>query len=225
MATDFETASPALQKAVRSLVGGFSAIPADWAQAVAEKLDDEELYAMPMWGTVFIANDMDKSNIEKLLTEAVPEDAVGLIEFAEDHGIEIAENEMKLLALAASDDDHEDEVRRIRGEVMEQWQESGNDNAALASFGWQNVGSTGIVAREIDGHLMLGINGAGYDFYEAHWMPLYLALGYSWHKSEEKPTKAKRKVKPCSNCGGPEGYPGKHAVGCPLGVKRKRKVG
>ena len=26
-----------------------------------------------------------------------------------------------------------------------------------------------------------GINGAGYDFYEAHWIPLYKARGIQWH--------------------------------------------
>lgn len=27
-----------------------------------------------------------------------------------------------------------------------------------------------------------GIDGAGYDFYEAHWIPLYRARGLEWHK-------------------------------------------
>ena len=26
-----------------------------------------------------------------------------------------------------------------------------------------------------------GIDGAGYDFYEAHWIPLYKARGLKWH--------------------------------------------
>lgn len=30
--------------------------------------------------------------------------------------------------------------------------------------------------------LLLGIDGAGYDFYEAHWVPLYEARGLKWHK-------------------------------------------
>lgn len=29
-----------------------------------------------------------------------------------------------------------------------------------------------------------GIDGAGYDFYEAHWIPLYKARGLHWHKEE-----------------------------------------
>jgi len=27
----------------------------------------------------------------------------------------------------------------------------------------------------------LGVNGAGYDFYEAHWLPLYRLRGLKWH--------------------------------------------
>jgi hypothetical protein len=49
-------------------------------------------------------------------------------------------------------------------------------------YGNQEVASTGIYAFEIDGYLVLGINGAGYDFYESHWIPLYEALGYQWHE-------------------------------------------
>ena len=30
-----------------------------------------------------------------------------------------------------------------------------------------------------------GIDGAGYDFYEAHWCPLYKARGLHWHDTEE----------------------------------------
>ena len=29
-----------------------------------------------------------------------------------------------------------------------------------------------------------GIDGAGYDFYEAHWLPLYNARGLKWHDTE-----------------------------------------
>ena len=33
--------------------------------------------------------------------------------------------------------------------------------------------------------VFIGINGAGYDFYEAHWTPLYDARGLKWHKETE----------------------------------------
>jgi hypothetical protein len=50
-------------------------------------------------------------------------------------------------------------------------------------YGTDEVGNTGISAFEIEGELVLGINGAGYDFYEHHWIPLYEALGYAWHET------------------------------------------
>lgn len=31
----------------------------------------------------------------------------------------------------------------------------------------------------------IGINGCGYDFYEAHWLPLYRKMGICWHTTEE----------------------------------------
>lgn len=34
------------------------------------------------------------------------------------------------------------------------------------------------------GHFF-GIDGAGYDFYEEHWIPLYKARGLHWHNEEE----------------------------------------
>ena len=48
-------------------------------------------------------------------------------------------------------------------------------------YGTEEVGDTGISAFDIDGELVLGIHGAGYDFYEHHWIPFYTALGYAWH--------------------------------------------
>jgi hypothetical protein len=50
-------------------------------------------------------------------------------------------------------------------------------------YGYEEVGDTGIFAFDIDGEVVLGINGAGYDFYEHHWLPLYEALGYAWHET------------------------------------------
>lgn len=32
---------------------------------------------------------------------------------------------------------------------------------------------------------VFGVDGCGYDFYEAHWIPLYKARGLKWHEQEE----------------------------------------
>lgn len=34
-----------------------------------------------------------------------------------------------------------------------------------------------------------GIDGAGYNFYEAHWLPLYNARGLQWHDTETEKSK------------------------------------
>ena len=108
------------------LVDGFSAIPTDWVQIVAQQTG-AEFYGI-MWGTMFIVNDpVDKERIQALL-----------------HTVK----------------DEEDDLS-----------------------GCQEVGQTGINAFDVDGELVLGIQGAGYDFYEHHWVPLYEALGYSWHET------------------------------------------
>ena len=32
--------------------------------------------------------------------------------------------------------------------------------------------------------VLIGIDGAGYDFYESHWIPFYKARGLQWHTKE-----------------------------------------
>lgn len=38
------------------------------------------------------------------------------------------------------------------------------------------------IYRQEDYGYLFGIDGAGYDFYEAHWIPLYRARGLRWHE-------------------------------------------
>lgn len=56
-----------------------------------------------------------------------------------------------------------------------------SDDPTVTTTGWDEVGDTGIYAIECDGELVLGIDGAGYDFYTDHWSKLYDALDYHWH--------------------------------------------
>jgi hypothetical protein len=46
------------------------------------------------------------------------------------------------------------------------------------------VGELGFLVYESDETgILLGIDGAGYDFFERHWVPLYKARGLKWHKA------------------------------------------
>ncbi len=50
----------------------------------------------------------------------------------------------------------------------------GNGLQAMADCGFR-------VYEQEDYGYIFGIDGAGYDFYEAHWIPLYKARGLHWH--------------------------------------------
>jgi len=46
----------------------------------------------------------------------------------------------------------------------------------------KEVAECGFIVYETDEiGVYLGINGAGYDFFEHHWLPLYRARGLKWH--------------------------------------------
>ncbi len=60
-----------------------------------------------------------------------------------------------------------------------------NEDENSETYGFQQLKDLGIYSFMIDGEIVLGINGAGYDFWESHWTPLYDALGYNWHDKEE----------------------------------------
>ena len=55
-----------------------------------------------------------------------------------------------------------------------EWLEDKRNLKAMADCGFR------IYIQEDLGYIF-GIDGAGYDFYEAHWIPLYEARGLMWH--------------------------------------------
>jgi len=71
--------------------------------------------------------------------------------------------------------------RHIRDTLTRLQHADSNELLAMATDGWRAVADTGMLARDFDDELLLGVHGCGYDFFEAHWEPLYDALGYQWH--------------------------------------------
>ena len=57
------------------------------------------------------------------------------------------------------------------------WLEEGDGIRIMSECGFR------IYEHEEFGYFF-GIDGAGYDFYEAHWIPLYKARGLHWHDEE-----------------------------------------
>jgi len=54
------------------------------------------------------------------------------------------------------------------------WIESEINQKAMTDCGFR-------IYRHDDYGFVFGIDGAGYDFYEQHWIPLYKARGLQWH--------------------------------------------
>jgi len=61
-------------------------------------------------------------------------------------------------------------------------EDEGEECAELICGGWHELGDSGVFVRELDEELLVGINGAGYNFYQAHWEKLYEAVGFLWHE-------------------------------------------
>lgn len=61
------------------------------------------------------------------------------------------------------------------------------DNWWLEDGGLQIMADCGFrIYEQEDYDYIFGIDGAGYSFYEEHWIPLYKARGLKWHKEEDK---------------------------------------
>lgn len=58
------------------------------------------------------------------------------------------------------------------------WLEEKNGLEAMARCGFR-------IYRQEDYGYIFGIDGAGYNFYEDHWIPLYKERGIQWHDTEE----------------------------------------
>lgn len=61
------------------------------------------------------------------------------------------------------------------------------DNWWLEDGGLQIMADCGFrIYEQEDYDYIFGIDGAGYSFYDEHWIPLYKARGLKWHKEEDK---------------------------------------
>ena len=70
--------------------------------------------------------------------------------------------------------------------TMWSFSDSSDDYWLTEDGGLQKMADCGFTIFESEEFgYFFGIDGAGYDFYEAHWIPLYKARGLHWHKEDE----------------------------------------
>jgi hypothetical protein len=149
-------------EAVKKMVDGFSGIPQEWVRIVLEHYG--EYHALPVWGTMFIVDFWGEKlykNARVMLGDkselyeeyANDKESLAIIEKA------IAENDWCTL------ENYIDE-------------EMSGERCILDKDG----NTTAMFIYEIDGNYVIGINGAGWDFYSGVWDKLYDIIGLQWNK-------------------------------------------
>ena len=73
------------------------------------------------------------------------------------------------------------QIREIRKQIANFDFGEDTERQRLVDAGWRVIPTTGLFVVELDGYVLVGVDGIGYDFFEAHWQPLYEALGLEWH--------------------------------------------
>lgn len=149
-----------------------SSVPQEWVRIVMES--ENEYRSLPMWGTMWIVNKWDA---EKLLDKSrmmvYDKDEIDLDSMEDD--------ERKLVEKAIEDDDWP---------VLEDYidEEMSGERCVLDKDGH----TTNIFVYEVLDEIVIGVHGAGYDFYDGVWDRLYDTLGFNWH-SEALPNKEEDK--------------------------------
>ena len=159
-----------IQEATREWVSRFDAIP----QSLIEKAygnDITEITPPGLYDRVYI---YDEEKEGKVVHKT--EDDTLIVETDDGKRLEVDVDDMEVL----------------RDNCLPMWGimwmfDDGVDIYWLEELGGlQAMADCGFRVYEIEEGYVFGIDGAGYDFYEAHWIPLYKARGLKWH--DEKAT-------------------------------------
>ena len=147
----------------------FNSVPQDWVQKVAES--EGEYPNLPMWGTMWIIDRwLGEQLWEKSRVMAPSHDEIDLEEVERVEG----EEKRKLLEKAIEDEDWS-ELEMYYDEEM------AYERSVLDKDG----DPTSMFIYEVGDEYVVGINGAGWDFYDGVWDRIYDTLGLQWHKEEE----------------------------------------
>lgn len=157
----------------------FNGIPTDWVEIVARE-KGEELGALPMWGTMFLVTDF--------IGERLMERSRLMVGEAQDIDLEAIEDEKEREEVKTAIEDLKKESIAWGGvAILEDYvdEEMAGAHCILDKDG----GTTAAFIYEVDGNYLVGINGAGWNFYDGVWDRIYDTLGLQWHDEEHKEEK------------------------------------
>lgn len=195
-----------IEEAARKLVQDFSETDGEMLAQAHEKEHGDPL-PVPMWSALFKVGGFERDKIRALMVSRIPDDERSALGRLIDNGLGLGDDLSAFYTCSECAEGIKYEAREVFDALedkrdiaspcckatvdvdepglveatREAWQESGDDDYDLAAAGWSDVGDTGIIAFDHDGDIFLGVNGAGYSFYDSHWIPLYKALAYEWH--------------------------------------------
>ena len=87
-----------------------------------------------------------------------------------------------IIEITPYDEDNDDIYREILPMWGWMWQITDICDVEWLEKNFETVAKCGFrIYESEDFDYLIGIDGCGYDFYEAHWIPLYEARGLKWH--------------------------------------------
>ena len=162
-----------LERAVEKWVGEFNCINQSLIQRIMcseNNMFDFTEVTVPVVGDYVGTNDCDYNDVYEVVE----------VDY-ENNKVTIRDNDDNDVVLDYEDIYLEhDEILPMWGWM---WTFGDGSDEAWARENLKEVSECGfrIFEDETDGTLYIGIDGCGYNFYNAHWIPLYKARGLKWH--------------------------------------------
>lgn len=158
------------KEAIEKFVAELNAIPRDWVEIIAE--NKGEYLGLPMWGTLWIMDYFGEKLYENARIMMGGKDEL-LDEINQKENSNYNESEREILKKAIDGDDWSTLEEYIDEEM------SGCRNVLD-----KDGNTTAMFIYELDGQYLIGVNGAGWNFYDGVWDKLYDVCGLQWHDKE-----------------------------------------
>jgi hypothetical protein len=155
------------EEAIKKMVEEFSSLSTDQLKILAEARG--EYLGLPMWGTMWR---MDYHGEELYENSRIMLGGIDELkdEIGQDKNSNYSEKERKILAKAIKEDDWS-----VLGDYIDE--EMSGERCVLD----KDDNTTAMFIYELDGEYWLGVDGAGWSFYDGVWDKLYDIIGLKWH--------------------------------------------
>ena len=148
----------------------FNSVPQDWVRKIAES--EGEYSNFPMWGTMWIVDTfLGEQLMEKSRMMAESPQDIDLDQIEEEEGKAKREKIEK-----AIEDEDWSELEMYYDEEM------AYERSVLDVDG----DPTAMFIYEVGDEYVVGINGAGWNFYDGVWDRIYDTIGLKWHEEEKE---------------------------------------